>query len=78
VSHLPVVEAWEVTGGKLLWRPDRSLLWRWSRSTGELLLLLLPLLLLELLLLELQVIANSAAIEVGAADPQVGYTPCGT
>jgi hypothetical protein len=57
VSHLPIVEAWEVASGKLLWRPDRILLWRWSRSTVELLLLLLPLLLLELPLLELQVIA---------------------
>jgi hypothetical protein len=27
VAHLPAVEAWEVAGGKLLWRPDGSLLW---------------------------------------------------
>jgi hypothetical protein len=26
VTHLPVVEAWKVVGGKLLWWPDGSLL----------------------------------------------------
>jgi hypothetical protein len=26
VTHLPVVEAWKVAGGKLLWWPDGSLL----------------------------------------------------
>jgi hypothetical protein len=53
VAHLPVVEAWKVTCGKLLWWPDESLLWWWSRGTVELLLLLLlRLLLLELLRLE--------------------------
>jgi hypothetical protein len=51
VAHLPTVEAWKVAGGKLLWRPDCNLLWRWGRSTVELLLLLL--LLLRLLSLEL-------------------------
>jgi hypothetical protein len=40
VSHLPAVEAWKIVGGKLLWRPDGSLLWWWSRSPVELLLLL--------------------------------------
>jgi hypothetical protein len=58
VAHLPAVEAWKVVAEKLLWRPDGSLLWRWSRSTVELLLLLwLRLLLLELLRLELWTIA---------------------
>jgi hypothetical protein len=28
VAHLPVVEAWEVAGGELLWWPDGSLLRR--------------------------------------------------
>jgi hypothetical protein len=51
VAHLPTVEAWKVTGRKLLWWPDGSLLRWWSRGTIELLLLLL--LLLRLLLLEL-------------------------
>jgi hypothetical protein len=40
VTHLPAVEAWKVAGEKLLWRLDGSLLWWWSRSTVELLLLL--------------------------------------
>jgi hypothetical protein len=59
VAHLPTVEAWKVAGEKLLWWPNGSLLWRWSRGTVELLLLLVPLwlLLLELLRLELWVIA---------------------
>jgi hypothetical protein len=66
VPHLPTVQEWEVAGGKLLWRPDGSLLRRWSRSIVELLLLLLLLwllllllwpLLLELPLLELWMIA---------------------
>jgi hypothetical protein len=48
VAHLPAVEAWKVAGGKLLWWPDGSLLWRWSRGTVELLLLLLELPRLEL------------------------------
>jgi hypothetical protein len=48
VAHLPTVEAWKVVGGKLLWRPDGSLLWQWSSGTVELLLLLLELLRLEL------------------------------
>jgi hypothetical protein len=26
VAHLPIVEAWKVVGGKLLWWPDGSLL----------------------------------------------------
>jgi hypothetical protein len=56
VPHLPTLEAWKVVGGKLLWRPDGSLLWQWSRSTVELLLLLLLLLLLWLLLLELSLL----------------------
>jgi hypothetical protein len=55
VAHLLAVEAWNVAGGKLLWRPDGSLLWWWSRSTIE--LLLLWLLLLELPRLELWVTA---------------------
>jgi hypothetical protein len=45
---------WKVIGGKLLWWPDGSLLWRWCRGTVEL-LLLLRLLLLELPWLELWV-----------------------
>jgi hypothetical protein len=48
VAHLPIVEAWKVAGGKLLWWPDGSLLWRWSRGTVEPLLLLLELSQLEL------------------------------
>jgi hypothetical protein len=53
-----MVEAWKVVGRKLLWRPDDSLLWLWSRSTIELLLLLLlRLLLLKLPRLELWLIA---------------------
>jgi hypothetical protein len=39
MAHLPTVEAWEVAGGELLWWPDGSLLWQWSRGTIELLLL---------------------------------------
>jgi hypothetical protein len=27
VTHLPIVEAWKVASGKLLWWPDGSLLW---------------------------------------------------
>jgi hypothetical protein len=58
VAHLPAVEAWKVAGGKLLWWPDGSLLWRWSRGMVELLLLLLlRLLLLDLPRLELSAIA---------------------
>jgi hypothetical protein len=59
MSQLPAVEAWKVTVGSLLWWPDCNLLWRWGRSTVELLLLLLLLwlLLMELLRLELWVIA---------------------
>jgi hypothetical protein len=53
VLHLPTVEACKVASGKLLWWPDGRLLWRWSRSTTELLLLLW----LELPLLVLWVIA---------------------
>jgi hypothetical protein len=55
VTHLPIVEAWKVTSGKLLWWPDGSLLWWWLRCTVELLLLLLlrVLLLLELSRLKL-------------------------
>jgi hypothetical protein len=48
VLHLPTVEAWKVVGGKLLWWPDGSLLWRRCRGTVELLLLLLELPWLEL------------------------------
>jgi hypothetical protein len=55
VAHLPTVEAWKVTINKLLWWPNGSLLWWWSRGTVE--LLLLRLLLLELMRLELSAIA---------------------
>jgi hypothetical protein len=48
VTHLSVVEAWKVAGRKLLWWPGDCLLWRWGRSTVELLLLLLKLPRLEL------------------------------
>jgi hypothetical protein len=48
VPHLPTVEAWEVASGKLMWWPNGYLLWRWSRSTTELLLLWLELPLLVL------------------------------
>jgi hypothetical protein len=41
VPHLPTVVAGNVTGGKLLWWPDGSLLQRWGRSMIELLLLCL-------------------------------------
>jgi hypothetical protein len=41
VAHLSTVEAWKVAGGELLQRPGGILLWRLSRSTVELLLLLL-------------------------------------
>jgi hypothetical protein len=58
VAHIPTVEAWKVASEKLLWRPDGSLLRWWSRSTVELLLLLLlRRLLLELPRLELSKIA---------------------
>jgi hypothetical protein len=59
MSQLPAVEARKVMVGSLLWRPDYNLLWQWSRSMVELLLLLLllRLLLLELPRLELWVIA---------------------
>jgi hypothetical protein len=56
VVHLLVVKAWKVACGKLLWWPDGSLLWWWSRGTVELLLLLRQLM-LELLRLELWAIA---------------------
>jgi hypothetical protein len=49
VARLPIVEAWKIVGGKLLWWPDGSLLWWWGRGTVELLLLLLELPWLELL-----------------------------
>jgi hypothetical protein len=55
MSQLPTVEAQKVMVGTLLWWPDCILLWRWGRSTVELLMLLL--LLLELLWLELWAIA---------------------
>jgi hypothetical protein len=59
VAYLPIVEAWKVVGGKLLWCPGGNLLWWWSRSTVELLLLLLlQLLLLKLMWLELSAIAE--------------------
>jgi hypothetical protein len=58
VAHLPIVVAWKVASRKLLWQPDGSLLWWWSRGMVELLVLLqLWLLLLELLWLELWMIA---------------------
>jgi hypothetical protein len=57
VEHLPAVEASKVAGGKLLWWPDGSLLWRWCTGTVELLLLLLWLLQLELPRLELWMMA---------------------
>jgi hypothetical protein len=54
MSQLPTIEAQKDTVGSMLWWPDGNLLWRWGRSTVELLLLrLLLLLLLRLLLLEL-------------------------
>jgi hypothetical protein len=53
VAHLPTVEAWKVDGGELLWWPEDSLLWRWSRGTVE---LLMRLLLLDIPWLELWVI----------------------
>jgi hypothetical protein len=53
VPHLPAVVAGKVTGGKLLWWPDGSLLQRCGRNAVELLFLCL----LELLGLELWVIA---------------------
>jgi hypothetical protein len=52
VPHLSTVVAEKVTGGKLLWWPDGSLLHRWGKSMVELLLLCL----LELSRLELWVI----------------------
>jgi hypothetical protein len=74
VARLPVVEAWKVAGRKLLWWPDSSLLWWWGRGTVELVLLLL-----ELSRLELWAMAPKfAVVVVDAADPDVGYTPCGT
>jgi hypothetical protein len=57
VAHFPLVEAWKVASGKLLWWSVGSLLWRWSRGMVELLLLLLRLLLLELPWVELWAIA---------------------
>jgi hypothetical protein len=58
MAHLPAVEAWEVAGGELLWWPDGSLMWRWSRGMIELLLLLLLWLLpLELSRMELWAMA---------------------
>jgi hypothetical protein len=45
VAHFPAIEAWKVAGRKLLWWPECSLLWRWSRGMVELLLLLWLLLL---------------------------------
>jgi hypothetical protein len=57
VPYLPTIEAWKVASGKLLWRPNCSLLRWWCRSTVEPLLLLLCRLLLELPQLELWVIA---------------------
>jgi hypothetical protein len=56
--QLPAVEARKIMVGSLLWWLDCSLLQQWSRSTVELLLLLLLwLLLLESPLLELRTIA---------------------
>jgi hypothetical protein len=56
MSQLPAVEAQKAMVGSLLGWPNCNQLWRWGRSTVELLLLLL-LLLLELPRLELWVIA---------------------
>jgi hypothetical protein len=53
VPHLFVVVVGKVTGEKLLWWPDGSLLQWWGWSTVEMLLLCM----LELLLLELWTIA---------------------
>jgi hypothetical protein len=50
MSQLSAFEAWKAVVGSLLWCLDYNLLWRWGRSTIELLLLLL----LWLLLLKLQ------------------------
>jgi hypothetical protein len=50
MSQLSAFEAWKAVVGSLLWCLDCNLLWRWGRSTIELLLLLL----LWLLLLKLQ------------------------
>jgi hypothetical protein len=62
----------EVTGGRLLWWPDSSLLRWWSKSTVELLLLLLR---LELLLLVLLAIAPILLLLRPAQLPQGGiYT----
>jgi hypothetical protein len=55
LAHLFTAKAWKVTGGELLWWPNGSLLWQWSRGTVE--LLLLQLWLLELPWLELWAIA---------------------
>jgi hypothetical protein len=58
MSQLSAVVAWKATVESLLWWPDYSLLWRWGRSTVELLLLLLlSLLLLKLSKMELWEIA---------------------
>jgi hypothetical protein len=51
MSQLPTVEAQKVMVGSLLWWSNYNLLWRWGRSTIELLLLLL---LLRLLLLKVE------------------------
>jgi hypothetical protein len=40
-SRLPIVEAWKVVGGELLWWLDGSLLRSWGRGMVELLRLLM-------------------------------------
>jgi hypothetical protein len=41
MSQLSIIEALKTVVGSLLWWPDCSWLWRWVRSTIQLLLLLL-------------------------------------
>jgi hypothetical protein len=59
MSYLSAVDAWKAAVGSLLRWSDCNLLWRWGKSTVQLLvLLLLRLLLLKLPRLELCVIAQ--------------------
>jgi hypothetical protein len=55
IAHFPIVEAWKVAGGKLVWWLDGSLLRWWGRGMVELLLRLL--LLLEFSRLKLWAVA---------------------
>jgi hypothetical protein len=78
VARLPTVEAWKVSGRKLLWQPDGSLLWQWSRST---VVVVAAIVAVAAGIATVGIVGDcpdSATIAVDATEPQVGYKPCST